>query len=97
MRSRNPIYRRRATSEMLRIAAARGRTTQRRRAIAADLAGDVRRQRARHLATEKRRKAPALRAEVRDERLAGDEALWPVAAGPSSSPRNFEAAPRSVE
>jgi hypothetical protein len=82
---------------MLRIAAARQRRTQRRRAIAADLARDFHRKRARHLDTEKRRKAPALRAEARDERLASDDAPWPVAAAGSSPPRNFEAAPGSVD
>jgi hypothetical protein len=87
---------RRATSQMLRLAAARRRRTQRRRAIAADLARDFQRQRARHFDTEKLRKAPVLRAEVRDERLASDDASWPVAVAGSSG-RTFEAAPRSVD
>ena len=82
---------------MLRIAAARRRRTQRRRAIAADLARDFHRQRARHPDTEKRRKAPALRAEERDERLASDDASWPGAVAGSSSARTFEAVPWSVK
>lgn len=91
------LQRRRAAREMLRIAAARRRRTQRRRAIAADLARDFRRQRARHLDTEKRRNSPALRPEAHDERLASDDASWSVAAAGSSSPRTFDAAPGSVD
>jgi hypothetical protein len=94
----NSIYRRRrATSEMLRIAAARRRRAQRRRAIAADLALDFHRQRARHLDIEKRRNAHTLRPEVRDERLANDDVSRPAVAAGASSPRNFEVAGRSAD
>lgn len=75
---------------MLPIAAAHRRRAQRRRAIAADRVQDLE---ARHRDTEKRRKAPALRAEVRDELLASEDESSPNAVAGSPAPRNFTAGP----